>query len=106
MPHVLQKFWCLQEGLNWVEDLQSPYENPHNPPRRRTLEYLVRSLEPIIGGKVNDDSRIPRPIQDRRDSAVEGAADETAGIQIPLIQQLLEDGREQVLWDPFTDKHR
>ena len=56
--------------------------------------------------KVNEDPRIPRPIQDRRDRTVEYAADETARIQVPLVLELLEDRREQILRDPFVNLHR
>lgn len=63
------------------------------------------SLEPVICRKVNDNSGIPRPIEDRCDSAVEGTADETAGVQIPLVLQLLEYRREEILGDSFTELH-
>lgn len=55
------------------------------PPLQRGQEYLVGPLEPIICREVNDNPRIPGPIQDGGDGAVESAADETAGIQIPLV---------------------
>lgn len=76
------------------------------PPSRGTQKYLVGPYEPVIGRKVNDDPRIPRPIQDRRDRPVERAADETAGIQVPLVPQLLEDRREEILRYSFADLHR
>jgi hypothetical protein len=70
------------------------------------LKYLLGSHEPIVGREVDDDPSIPRPVQDRRDRTFESAVDETAGIQVPLVLQLLEDRREQVFRDPFTDLHR
>ena len=47
--------------------------------------------ESVVGGEVDNHPRIPRPIQDGCDSAVESATDETAGIQVPLVLQLLKD---------------
>lgn len=66
----------------------------------------MRPLEPIVGRKVDDNPGIPRPIQDRSDSAVESAVDETAGVQIPLVLQLFEYRGEQILRDSFADLHR
>jgi len=71
-----------------------------------TVEYLVGSHESVVGRKVDNYPRIPRPIQDRCDSTVERAADETAGIQVPLVLELLKDRGEQIFWDPFADLHR
>jgi hypothetical protein len=76
------------------------------PRLQRSSGYLVGSLEPIMSGEVDDNSGIPRPVQDRCDSAVESAADETAGVQVPLVLQLLEYGCEQILWNFFADLHR
>ena len=84
----------------------SVWEPPPNGGYKEGVEYLMRSLEPIVGGKVDDDPRVPRPIKDGCDSAVEGAADEAACVQIPLVVELLENRGEQVFWDPFTDPHR
>ena len=50
--------------------------------------------------KVDEDPRIPRRMQDRRNRTVQRAADETARIQVPLVLQLLGDRREQILRDP------
>ena len=74
-------------------------------PLQQTLAYLVGPLETVVRGKVDDNPCVPRPVQDRCDSAVEGTADETAGIQIPLVLQLFEYRREQILWESFTDLH-
>lgn len=60
------------------------------------------SLEPVICRKIDNDSGIPGPIEDGCDSAVEGAADETAGVQIPLVLYLLEYRSEQILWESFA----
>ena len=65
----------------------------------------MRSHETVVGGKVDDDSGVPRPIQDRCDRTVEGTVDETAGIQVPLVLELLEDRHEQIFGDSFTDLH-
>lgn len=75
-------------------------------PVRGTSKYLVGPYEPVVGRKVDDNPRIPRPIQDGRDRSVERAADETAGIQVPLVPQLFEDRREQIFRDPLADLHR
>ena len=64
------------------------------------------SHESVVCREVNDDPGIPRPIQNGCDGTVEGAADETAGIQGPLVLKLLEDRREQIFRDSFAELHR